>query len=174
MRAPYLELVESEERCNVDHHSFPKVDNSGKIIAIDYVDVNKSNIDVLCPNISLTEEDKNIIFDFVDELKPNRGYTNIEKQSDDEYSNFLNEMNKINSEICNCQKIILHGRNDSWTAYTNGFKETCSFSPACYQPPAFCFSSNNNYIKPDLIFIAILGIPIIIILIFLIKKRKVK
>jgi hypothetical protein len=161
MMPPAIQLVDGKEFCKiVPYYHWPTNTDNRSYEA----EVNNSNINEICSNFTLTEEDKNIIFDFVGKLKSNYGYTNIEKQTDNDYANFLEKMNKINSDICNCQKIVIHGRNGMWTAYTDGFKETCSFSPACYQPPIFCYNG-NNYFNEILVLVAVVSICVIIVLV---------
>ena len=160
----YIQLNEGDNICFIysDYNSWE----------LNITSLDESNINKVCPGFSLTESDKKIIFEVLDQFKLNYKYTHIERQTDEEYSEFQKEMKKVNSEICDCSKINFHERKDVWTIYTRHFKDSCSFSTACYQPPFYC--PNGMYFIPILfligIFIIIIGI--ITGIIFYIKRRK--
>ena len=164
MMSDYIQLNDGDNKCFIYPDYMYRETN---ITSID-----KSNINVVCPTFSLTEDDKEIIFDSLEKLKSDYRYTHIEKQTDEEYFEFQKEMKKVNSAICDCSKITFHERKGVWTIYTDGSKDSCSFSTACYQPPFYC--SNSMYFTPILF---LFGVGIIIVgiitgIIFLIKKRK--
>ena len=164
MMVPYIQLNEGDNKCFI----YP--DYNYRELNITTLD--ESNIDKVCPDFSLTETDKEIIFESLEILKSDYRYTHIEKQTDEEYSEFQKEMKNVNSAICDCSKIVFHERKGVWTIYTNDFKDSCSFSPACYQPPFYC--PNSMYFTP-ILFLVVVGIIIIGIvtgIIFFIKKRK--
>ena len=164
MSVEYIQLNEGGNKCSI----YPNYHYRGMNIT----DLDKSNIDKICPDFSLTETDKEIIFESLEKLKSAYGYTHIEKQTDEEYSAFQNEMKKVNSAICDCSKINFHERKGIWTIYTDSFKDSCSFSTACYQPPFYC--QNSMYFTPILFLVGVVIIMIGIItgIIFFIKKRK--
>ena len=164
MMRPYIQLNEGGNKCFI----YP--DYNYRELNITTLD--ESNIDKLCPDFSLTETDKEIIFESLELLKSDYRYTHIEKQTDEEYSEFQKEMKNVNSAICDCSKIVFHERKGVWTIYTNDYKDSCSFSPACYQPPFYC--PNSMYFT-SILFLVVVGIIIIGIItgiIFFIKKRK--
>ena len=70
-------------------------------------------------------------------------YGLIVKQTEGQYSDFQKKVDFINSDICDCTKLKIVKRTNGWTAYSSSFKDTCSFSTACYQPPIYC--QNNVY-----------------------------
>ncbi|MBU1130951.1 hypothetical protein KJ840_02355 [Patescibacteria group bacterium] len=169
MARPSIQISVGEDECNVyKNYSQPYREHS-----IDIESVNRTTIDEVCPDLKLSDEDKEIVLRFIKQYQtdlPN--YIYINKQSADEYSSFLKETEVINSKICSCSQFISKDRTGDWTVYIHTYKDSCSFSTACYQPPAFC--PNSVYFIPLLIYTGI-GIIIIIgiILMFkLVRKRK--
>ena len=164
MMGPYIQLNEGENKCFI----FP--DYNYRELNITFLD--ESNIDTACPGFSLMDSDKKIIFETLDQYKSDYGYTHIEKQTDEEFTEFQKEMKKVNSAICDCSKITFHERKGVWTIYTNDIKDSCSFSTACYQPPFYC--SNSMYFTPILFLIGvgILIVGIVVGIIFFIKRGK--
>lgn len=164
MIPPYIQLNEGDKECFI----YP--DYNYRELNITSLD--ESNIDTVCPDFSLANTDKKIILETLDQYKSDYGYTHIEKQTDEEFNEFQKEMKKVNSAICDCSKIIFHERKGVWTIYTDDFKDSCSFSTACYQPPFYC--SNSIYFTPILFLIGggILIVGIVIGIIFFIRRRK--
>ena len=164
MMSPYIQLNEGTNKCFI----YP--DYNYQELNISSLD--ESNIDTVWPDFSLTDSDKKIILEILDQYKSDYGYTHIEKQTDEEYSEFQKEMKKVNTAICDCSKITFHERKGVWTIYTNDFKDSCSFSTACYQPPFYC--PNSMYFSPILFLIGtgIILVGIVVGIIFFIKRHK--
>lgn len=96
---PYsIQLNDGDKNCII----FPINSENGANITF----VENSNIDKFCSTFSLTDEDKMIIINSLEKLKTDYRYTHIVKQTDERYSEFQNEMKKINSAPCDCSKII--------------------------------------------------------------------
>ena len=169
MALPRIQINIGEEVCNV-YKNYPEPYREH---SIDIESVNKTTIDEVCPNLKLSDEDKEIVLKFIKQYQtdlPN--YIYITKQSADEFLSFLKETEIINSKICSCSQFITKDRTGNWTVYIHTYKDSCSFSTACYQPPAFC--PNSVYFIPLLIYIGI-GIILIISIIVMfkvIRKRK--
>ncbi|MBW2970634.1 hypothetical protein KY320_00575 [Candidatus Woesearchaeota archaeon] len=146
LSGPYIQLNEGYKKCKIYPDSW--LDN------FNITSVNRTNLDIVCPDFALTDADKNIIIDFVDQQRefPDNfeerkkiyrydSYTHMEKQTIEEYAEFQKKMNKINSAICDCTEYIFLERRSDWTIYNADSKDTCSFSTACYQPPFYCPNS---------------------------------
>lgn len=158
MVSPYIQLDDGLNECYIypDSETF----------------FDESSINNACSEISLTNSDKEIVLETLEQYKSDYGYTHIKKQTDEEFGEFQNEVKEVNSAVCDCSKIIFHERIGHWTIYTEAFKDSCSFSTACYQPPLYC--SNSVYFKPVL-FSIVGGILIIgstIGIIFLFRRYK--
>src|SRR3989344_1233125 len=80
MTPSYIQLNEGENKCFI----YP--DYNYRELNITSLD--ESNIDTVCPDLSLTDSDKNIILETLDQYKSDYGYTYIEKQTDEEFNEF--------------------------------------------------------------------------------------
>jgi len=109
-----------------------------------------------------------------EELLSYDDYRSIEKQTDVQYDDFLKEVDAINKDICDCSKITIVNRLNGWTSYEYSFKDTCSFSPACYQPPFYCLKGNSMgaLIFRKFIIPVLIAVSILLITIFVYKKIK--
>jgi hypothetical protein len=119
-------------------------------------------------NFSLSIEDEKTVIGLLNNYDSASRYYYIIKQTDEEYSKLLSDSKKSNEDICSCSLYGDISRNNGWTTYNFGFKNSCSFSPACYQPPAYC--PNSTYFSITLFFVVI-GI-LLIGLIWFYKSRK--
>lgn len=168
-----IQLIEGKEQCDL----YPHRANGNES------EVNLANFDALCQDFEVSEADKAEIFGFVDEFKadfrsfygdwqgapllvPN--YTRIEKQSDAEYRDFLKKISDENSNPCACNSYAFYGRNGSWTAYTQWFKESCGMTPGGFEGPFPC-PNNTNTICAAVFFI---GASAVVAFLFALRKKK--
>ena len=165
MTAPYIRLEDGNKSCLL----YPDWYRRLNITSLD-----ENNLHTICPEFSLTLEDREIIANAFNKRKSDYRYTHIKKQSDEEYEALRKKMEEVNSDVCDCSKIVLHERRGGWTVYTNTFKKSCSFSTACYQPPFYC--PNSVYFK-SAVFKLSVGIVLISVLAGILitgKKRRGK
>lgn len=134
-------------------------------------------------SMGYSEQDINIISTLYSELRSyDSSYGHITKQTNTQYNEFKNKVNKVKEDICDCEKLTIVNRISDWTAYDSSFKKkSCSFSTACYQPPFLslkspfiCWESATMgafYFK--FLFLPIIGIIILVSLVRrFIKKRR--
>jgi len=165
MARPYIKINIGEQEC-IAYKNY---------INVELID--ETNISEVCHNLILSDSDKTIILELINQYKADlksSNYVYFARQSTDEYLNFLQETKKINSKICSCDKFMPKDRKGDWTIYIKTYKNICTFSTACFQPPAFCPNSANFILL--LIYIAS-GITLIVSVVVIIKaarKRKNK
>ena len=120
----------------------------------DKIRVDETRIMELCPGL-MNEADKNVVFSLLERgLRQSiyeRETIKIEKQTNAEYSEFQNEIEKVNSAVCDCSRIYLHERQGVWTMYSQGVKDSCG--DPCYGQylPLYCPNAYFQHLGPLLI-----------------------
>jgi hypothetical protein len=168
---PYIQINIDDKECKIyRNYTEPAYQYP---ISIDTV--NEKNINNACPTLKLSNDDKTIILEFIKQFRTDLKFPNyiyITHQSADQYANFLKETKKTNSKICSCSKIKPKERVGNWTVYIHTFKDSCSFSTACFQPPFFCPNSMYFILLLICVGIGIVVIISVIVIIKIVKKRK--
>lgn len=140
---------------------------------------------VNCDNLILSENDQQIFRNVINQFnKQYYGFAsvNIEKQSDSEYANFQNQVDKINADKCDCERYDNVTRYDDWTIYVKS--EECGRDTFCQViPPEGCFNRLTYDLlwrNPFVLLIPFFVVPVAVIIgivfliRFLIKKPRKK
>jgi len=138
-----------------------------------------------CNNLILSESDQQIFRNVINQF--NKQFyvfasINIERQYNSEYLNFQNQIQKVNSDKCDCERYNNITRYDDWTIYVKS--SDCEHNTMCQPiPPEGCFNRltfdllwSNPFIFLILFFVVIILviIGIVFLIRFLIKKIKNK
>jgi len=137
------------------------------------------NYNYPCGTISLTDNDVEIIADFL-----SNGYS-VLKQTQEEYQSFLKNANEVNNNLSTCDYYSAVAYRDGWVGYS--FSDESDKTQACVQAPRrLCGGGSINVLWNDLspismttsILVSLLNywwlfiIVIIIVLIGIIYKSK--
>ena len=132
--------------------------------------LNETGITESCPDL-MNETGRKVVFEL---LKSAGSEAIIEKQTEEEYSQFQKEMKKTNSALCDCSKIELHERKEFWTMYSYGVKDSC-YPPGggecSHHPPFYCPNSGYFVYFIPVLLAVLAGTAGIV---FFFKKRKRK
>src|SRR3989344_8203987 len=102
---PHVQININDRECRI----YKNLDEPAKqhSISVDSIDAN--NFSEVCSDLELSEDDEGIILEAIQSNKDNLEFSNhlyIERQNNDEYSNYLKEIEAINSNACSCDKVI--------------------------------------------------------------------
>ena len=198
--ASMLFLIPQVFACSIDARPYfyvktPQLDNcyfvshnenlSSDVDIIEFINNKTESRYVNCDNLVLSESDQQIFRNVINQFNKQFygfGSVNIEKQSNSDYENFQNLVEKINADKCDCKRYDNVSRYDDWTVYVK--LSDCGHDTACQAiPPEGCFNRltydllwRNPFVLLILIFVvpitAIIGI--VFLIRYLIKKSRNK